>query len=343
MTDEILPGSTDELREVPTADLLHLIQVEAPAFIAGSEPLRSADDPEADAAIAAQHQPTGSKRRAISGLDNSRSAIAFRIGAKARRDGATFEGMCDAIRDHPESAEWYVEKGTANDGRELQRIWENADPFTGELVLFSGSPLNSARQFIGRQHTSDGVRTLHHQNASFYTWQTSHYVDTAPEEMRAQLYRFLDGAKTLDENNKVVPFNPTKNKVANVLEATAAEAQLSRLIRPPAWLDATDDPAPAEVIACKNLLLHLPTLNIRVHTPTFFTLNALPFDYLPTAPAPKQWLAFLNSILPGDAEAIAALQEMFGLCLTAETKYQKAFLLVGPKRSGKGTIARVLD
>ena len=36
------------------------------------------------------------------------------------------------------------------------------------------------------------------------------------------------------------------------------------------------------------------------------------------------------------------LQEIFGLCLTGDTSHQKAFLIVGPKRSGKGTIARVL-
>jgi putative DNA primase/helicase len=33
---------------------------------------------------------------------------------------------------------------------------------------------------------------------------------------------------------------------------------------------------------------------------------------------------------------------MFGYCLMADTRQQKAFKLIGPKRSGKGTIARVL-
>ena len=33
---------------------------------------------------------------------------------------------------------------------------------------------------------------------------------------------------------------------------------------------------------------------------------------------------------------------MFGLCLTDITKYQKAFMFVGPKRGGRGTIGRVL-
>ena len=41
-------------------------------------------------------------------------------------------------------------------------------------------------------------------------------------------------------------------------------------------------------------------------------------------------------------ESIETLQELFGLLLTPNTVHQKAFLLVGPKRSGKGTIARVL-
>ena len=34
--------------------------------------------------------------------------------------------------------------------------------------------------------------------------------------------------------------------------------------------------------------------------------------------------------------------EIFGYCLTTDTSQQKAFLIVGPKRSGKGTIGRVL-
>jgi putative DNA primase/helicase len=34
---------------------------------------------------------------------------------------------------------------------------------------------------------------------------------------------------------------------------------------------------------------------------------------------------------------------MFGLCITDVTKYQKAFMFVGPRRGGRGTIGRVLQ
>src|SRR5262249_16707043 len=37
-----------------------------------------------------------------------------------------------------------------------------------------------------------------------------------------------------------------------------------------------------------------------------------------------------------------ALQDWFGYCLTPDTSQQKILMLVGPKRSGKGTIARIL-
>ena len=160
--------------------------------------------------------------------------------------------------------------------------------------------------------------------------------------MRAQLYRFLDRAKRETEKGDVVAFSPTKTKVANVLEATAAEGQLPQSVRPPVWLNRGTNPEAAEIIACANGLLHLPTRQVLEHTPAFFTLNALDFEYQPDAIDPAEWLNFLNAVWPDDPDAISTLQEIFGLCLTANTSFQKCFLIVGPKRSGKGTIARTL-
>jgi putative DNA primase/helicase len=74
----------------------------------------------------------------------------------------------------------------------------------------------------------------------------------------------------------------------------------------------------------------------------FWTHNALAYEYTEDAATPIQWHKFLKQIWPDDPESIRALQEMFGYLLTGDTSQQKAFMLVGPKRSGKGTIARVL-
>src|SRR5262249_17581739 len=77
-------------------------------------------------------------------------------------------------------------------------------------------------------------------------------------------------------------------------------------------------------------------------TPQFFTFNAIDYDFHMHVPPPLAWLEFLSHVWPNDAEAVRALQEWFGYLLTADTSLQKILMMVGPKRSGKGTIARVL-
>jgi putative DNA primase/helicase len=96
------------------------------------------------------------------------------------------------------------------------------------------------------------------------------------------------------------------------------------------------------VLPTRSALVHLETGNSVPPTPRFFSPYALEFDYQPDAPAPAQWLKFLDSIWGTDAEAIGTLQEWLGYCLTPDTSQHKILLLVGPPRSGKGTIARVL-
>ncbi|MEU9394947.1 phage/plasmid primase, P4 family [Streptomyces sp. NPDC048324] len=68
---------------------------------------------------------------------------------------------------------------------------------------------------------------------------------------------------------------------------------------------------------------------------------SVPFDYDPDATAPT-WEAFLRQVWPDDPASIATLQEWFGYVLSGRTDQQKILLIVGPTRSGKGTIARVL-
>jgi putative DNA primase/helicase len=84
---------------------------------------------------------SGGKKR---GKDKTRSVAAFRLGLKLRRQGATFDEMCEAIRTHPDTAEWCRDKGDANGGRELLNIWENADKFVGPYVLVRGGNRHEA-------------------------------------------------------------------------------------------------------------------------------------------------------------------------------------------------------
>ena len=53
-------------------------------------------------------------------------------------------------------------------------------------------------------------------------------------------------------------------------------------------------------------------------------------------------LRFLAELWPTDEEAEETLKEICGYLLSADTSQQKAFLIVGPKRGGKGTIVHVI-
>jgi putative DNA primase/helicase len=97
------------------------------------------------------------------------------------------------------------------------------------------------------------------------------------------------------------------------------------------------------VIAATNGLLDVHTRQLRPLTPGFFNLVSVPFDYDPNAPQPTRWLKFLDQLWPDDGEAIEALQDWFGYVLSGRTDLQKIFVIIGPIRSGKGTIARVLS
>jgi putative DNA primase/helicase len=69
----------------------------------------------------------------------------------------------------------------------------------------------------------------------------------------------------------------------------------------------------------------------------------LGYDFDRNAKPPAEWLRFLGELWGNDQESIDALQEWFGYLLTADTAQQKILMIVGPKRSGKGTIARLLS
>ena len=77
------------------------------------------------------------KKPKWNGVDNSRSAKAFRTGAALKAAGATYKQMCAELLTHNDSdiADWARTKGLADDERELKRIYERVD---SDLVTVAG-------------------------------------------------------------------------------------------------------------------------------------------------------------------------------------------------------------
>jgi len=231
-----------------------------------------------------------------------------------------------------------------------EAIFDEADldALTG-LVLDPADPMPCARRFLNHRHVINGIATLQHQSGLFYQYrpEANAYAATDESVIRAELYGFLESAKSIGEtkgnstNGMLKPFKPTKAKVENIIDALRAVCNLPSSFPAPCWLDpSTLDPL--DMMACRNGLVYLPERRMITPTPRFFTLNGIGLDFNATAPHPIEWFKFLNQLWPTDDEAIGTLQEWMGLLLTARTRFQKMLMLVGPKRSGKGTIARLI-
>jgi putative DNA primase/helicase len=217
---------------------------------------------------------------------------------------------------------------------------------------------------LARLFKDDYIALVYWQ-AEWYWWDGLAYRRLSPEELRARLCarikkefdrlaalavaRWEDNQGCDDAGNPIP--KPVARKVSTKLVNDAVQALgglaiLDFSINPPSWLGEGHPPLePVDLITCKNGLLHVPSVftdgtDLFPHTPAFFSMNALDYNFEGPA-APTQWLAFLRKTWPDDQQSIDTVQEWFGYCLTPDTSQQKILMIVGPKRSGKGTIARV--
>jgi P4 family phage/plasmid primase-like protien len=214
----------------------------------------------------------------------------------------------------------------------------------GEIVLDSGA-MNHARTFLDNFYSSEEGYSLVHYADEFYIYVGTHYEIIEEQTIRSKVYAFLDKCKKSGKQGALVPFNPNPSSVSGAIDAIKSIAHLANHpnTKPPIWLDdyASIKPAASKLISVRNGIFHLEDSILLPHSLGFFTQNSLPFAYNESATCPT-WDTFLQSVWPDDQESIDTLQEMFGYILSGDTRQQKFFNIIGPRRSGKGTINKVL-
>lgn len=144
------------------------------------------------------------------------------------------------------------------------------------------------------------------------------------------------------EGSKPATRKVTTRLVSDVEQALRGVCLLPASVNSPAWIGEPGEPDPQLIMPMRNGLLDLSKQVLIPATPNFFSQNSVPYDFDRAASEPRKWLQFLGELWPDDPDSIAALQEWFGYSLTPDTRLQKILFILGPKRSGKGTIARVL-
>lgn len=206
-------------------------------------------------------------------------------------------------------------------------------------------PLEVAHTLIERFHTDAAGRRLRLLwRGDFYDWGRTHWTLVEPDDIRAETYERLrhavysvpDKAAAKDGSDAPwidAPWNPDLSKLNRVFDA----------LRGPCLLPASTPDGVAGVVSMTNGLLDLGSRDLSEHAPGHFSTVSLPFAFDPVARAPKRWLGFLRSIWGDDGESVALLQEIVGYLVSGRTDMQKIPMVIGPPRSGKGTIAHVIE
>lgn len=140
----------------------------------------------------------------------------------------------------------------------------------------------------------------------------------------------------------------TAQLTRNVLAATKSICALRNSQKMNAWLDNRG--GKDYFIAAENGILNVTrAINeldvnriILPHSPDWFSTTKLGFKFDPEAQCPS-WVKFTWDVFNGDSESIDALQMWMGYLLSPDNSLQKIMMVIGPHRSGKGTILHVMQ
>jgi putative DNA primase/helicase len=237
-----------------------------------------------------------------------------------------------------------------------------------KIVEAPDDPHGLARIYIDRECKHKGRRTLVYHRGEFFSWTKASpaYRSIPDYEITARLTASIksefdrvnrtqvkewEARGQANGRDKPIPkvLKVTRTIVANADQALRGISLIDRALASPAWL-INDPPFPAsDVLPMHNALVHLPSYvegkpnAVHEATPDFLCPYALDYDFDPAAPPPEHLEAFLKSVWPNDPEAIDTLQEWVGYLLTPDTRQQKIGMFIGPKRSGRGTIGRLIE
>ncbi len=207
-------------------------------------------------------------------------------------------------------------------------------------------PRPAARLLIEERYTTDDIRTLHYWRGDWWWWTGSRYAEAEQRTIRNAVGAFCEGAVQWvrrGDDHRLVPCKPNKSRIDNIIDALHQLTHLPAAVESPAWIGDAGGPDPLKLLPCLNGVLNLDDSKLLPHDPRLFNTGGLGYDFNADAGEPVQWLRFLDQLWRDDPESVETLRRWAGYLLTPDTSQQKALLLIGPKRSGKGTIARVLS
>jgi len=211
------------------------------------------------------------------------------------------------------------------------------------LLPSPSAPLDVVKVFLGARYMHGDSLTLRYWRGDWRSWSGNKWEALDRDNIRAQLYEFTDGATYAKQDSggetKFMPWLPNARRINDLLDALKVPCATPASVNPSSWLDGR---AAETIIACRNGLLKLPSRTLLPHSPLFFNVQVLPFDYDGTAECPV-WEKFMCDLWGSDDEPPNALEEMLGCAVAGKLDLHRILVLVGPPRAGKSLIASIFE
>ena len=239
-----------------------------------------------------------------------------------------------ADRAEPDDVDTFTDRDDPRDGAQHRPAGR---ALRSKVQVASAAPLRLAEVFLSERDPMARYAGAYWQRLGGSTV----YTTVSDEQLGADVYRFLDRVvveRETPDGVKREQLEANRRQVAEVLSALLA---LVPVISGSPPISDGGDIDPRTIVVTPSGLLDTSTRRTRAVREGFFATAGTSVSYDPAATAPH-WLRFLGELWPDDAESIATLAEWTGYTLTGDTRLQKALMVLGPRRAGKGTIARIL-
>ena len=212
----------------------------------------------------------------------------------------------------------------------------------------SCSPARLADSFLQFNNLilDDGRPLLRYWHQCYWRYTGKKWQAVSDSEMESWVVCFLRNSLVTKDSSIIT------KKLAHDILTNLKGFYIPDDIRPPVFISGQAGLGDFTVktgnfIALENGILSMDaviageTENVlQPHTPDFFSIVALPYEYDPSADCPK-FKAFLNSVLPDDSLQ-KILIEFFGYCFLPNSNQHKFLILVGEGANGKGVCLVIL-
>lgn len=203
-------------------------------------------------------------------------------------------------------------------------------------------PYSVAQELRDSFFLHNGKPTLMRWQEMWVRWDGACWKMMSNDDVTSWLYQRMDRAfsmKKVDDQWTEVPWNPTNGSVTGLDKALRAAVNLRDDAKQNTMIgEGVHDLA----VSCANGLLRVAGRELAPADPAFFTFSSVPFDYDRGAKCP-QWEEWLADTFEHDPKTVDMLQEWFAYVISGRTDLQKALMIQGVERSGKSTIARILQ